>query len=108
MSFLIFAYIVAIVGALSFLLFQMIRLLFKWINGEKIYSKNTYSFKWIPRSLAIAVIIATVLAIFIYWQSGSLEVTITLYIFFMACIIAGVIRTTQIEFQAKRRGAIKK
>jgi hypothetical protein len=108
MKLLIFSYIACLIGMVSFLTIQIIKLAIQWINGEKIKIVDTYSFKWIPKLLASSILISTFLAIYIYWQTKSTEVAFTLYIFMLACIMAGIIRTAHLEYQTKRRIENKK
>jgi len=107
MKLLIFSYLFFVICALLFLLFQLIKLFFMRLTGEKIKIKDTYSFKWIPKLLLNSLLIASLLAVFIYWQTESLEISVSLYVLFVSCIFAGVIRSALTEYQAKRRGAQK-
>jgi len=46
-------------------------------------------------------------AVIIYFETNSLELSLTFGVIFLACVFAGLIRSLQLESFAKRRGAAK-
>jgi Na+/proline symporter len=86
---------------------MLLKLLIKWIRGEKIEWVRTYSYKRVIKISLISVVIASGLSLYIHYETGSTEVSLTLFIFFLACIIGGTIRSLLMEEHTKSRGGVK-
>ena len=84
-----------------------IKLLIKWVRGEKIEWVRTYSYKKVLRVSLVSVAIASGLSLYIHYATGSTEVSLTLFIFFLACIIGGTIRSLLMQEHTKSRGGVK-
>ena len=76
-------------------------------KGEKYNSRRTYSYCKVTKMFILIAIILSSVAGIIYFETNSLELSLTFGVFFMACAIAGLIRGLQLESFAKRRGAVK-
>jgi len=97
----------AIIVTLIYISISASSLIFKKINGKQIEKVQTYSYTWVP-SLAIkSFVIATIISAIVYFSTNSIDITISIYAFSIACILAGIIRTALIESRVKRRGGKK-
>jgi len=74
---------------------------------EKIECNRTYSYKNVIRFSLFSVVIVSGLSLYIHYETGSTEASLTLFIFFLACILSGTIKCLLREKQIKRRGGTK-
>lgn len=99
-----YVWILSVVAVLIFLMCVVLRLLYETFSGKPIQWSQKYSFKWLPKFAIVSLTIATSISVVVYWSTTSIEVTISIYAFMMACIVAGLIRSSLQEYQIKRRG----
>lgn len=83
------------------------KLLAIWIRGEFAVKVRTYSYKRVIKISLISVVIASGLCLYIFYETGSTEVSFTLFIFFLACILGGAIKGLLMEEHIKSRGGVK-
>lgn len=107
MKVLVITFAVLILLLLIYLSIISFKLFTIWIRGEFTVKVRNYSYKRVVRISLISVVIASGLSLYIYYETGSTEVSLTLFIFFLACILAGTIKSLQMEEHAKSRGGIK-
>lgn len=77
------------------------------IKRGKIKPVDTYSYKPVIRRTLLHVCIAAIICLLIYLFSKSAEVTISLSVFFLLCIVGGLLFGLLLEYQTKRRGGRK-
>lgn len=73
------------------------------IRKGKINRADTYSYAQVLRMGVRSSFFAIIISLIVYLFSNSLEVTITLGIFFLSCIVAGCLYGLFLEYQVKRR-----
>ena len=77
------------------------------INKGKLKRADTYSYADVFSGFVKSVFVILILTLLIYVLTNSLEVTITLGIFFLTCAIAGHVFAFFLEYQIKSRGGQK-
>jgi hypothetical protein len=77
------------------------------IKSGKLKRSNTYSFLPVIKMGLKALPISTILLLIIFLITNSIETVLTLSIYFLFCIIGGVIYGLFLEYQVKRRGGQK-
>ena len=77
------------------------------IRAGKIKRADTYSYKGVIIMGIRSIFIAIIISLLVYLFSNSIEVTISLCIFFLACIISGCLYGLFFGYQIKRRGGRK-
>lgn len=79
----------------------------KYFKCEKLEPRKTYSYSKVIKTFILFVIILLSVAVIIYFETNSLELSLSFGVFFMACAIAGLIRSMQLEGFSKDSGAAK-
>ena len=74
------------------------------IRKGAINRSDTYSYKSILRGGIWGILVSVILAFIIYMLSNSLEVSITLFVFFLLYVIGSCVYGFVLEYQVKRRG----
>lgn len=77
------------------------------IRKGKLKRIDSYSYRPVIKTGLIALYIALIICLIIYFFSKSLEASISLGVFLLFCIIAGCVKGFLSEFQTKRRGGRK-
>jgi hypothetical protein len=77
------------------------------IRKGKLKRVDAYSYRSVITMCIRSFYIAIILTLIIYLVSNSLEVTISLGIFFLFCIAGGSLYGLFLEYQTKRRGGKK-
>jgi len=103
MKFLIILWLVLFIIFVLFLFYSLLKIFISWINGEKIYFEHKLSFKGIGKSIFISFLVSSVIGYLIFLETNSFEVSLTVYILLLACIMSGFIRTSLMIYQSKRR-----
>ena len=78
------------------------------IRKGKLKRIDSYSYKPVIKTGLIALYITLIICLVIYFFSKSLEVSMSLGVFLLFCIIAGCLKGLLSEYQTKRRGGRKK
>ncbi len=79
----------------------------KFINGDKFSTRRSYSYVKTVKFSIIASIIFLLISILIYLETQSKELSITFFVFFESCTLAGLIKNLNMESHLKNRGAKK-
>lgn len=74
------------------------------IRKGAIERSDTYSYRSILRGGIRGFVISVILSLIIYILSNSLEVSITLFVFFLVYVIGSCVYGFVLEYQVKRRG----
>ena len=77
------------------------------IRKGKLQRVDTYSYRSVKKMGIRGICITIILSIIIYLVSNSLEVTLSLGIFFLVCVAGGSFYGLFLEYQTKRRGGKK-
>jgi len=77
------------------------------IRAGKIRRTDTYSYKPVIKRSLLHAYIGIIILLLVYFFSKSLELTMTLGIFFLLCIVGGCLFGLLLELQTKRRGGKK-
>jgi len=75
------------------------------IRKGKLKRVDTYSYRSVKRMGIRGICITIILSIIIYLISNSLEITLSLGIFFLFCVAGGSLYGFFLEYQTKRRRA---
>ena len=102
-----YAWVLAVIALTLFLVFAMFQLVYMKLTGKPIQWVQTYSLKWIPKFAIQSTLVAVAISGAIYWSTESTDAAVSIFVFMMACIIAGLIKSAQIETHIKRRGGKK-
>ena len=108
MKLFIIAYIIVASVSILYLAIKLLGLPAKTLKGEKIKWRSTYSYTSVLKFCLIGAIVLSAISIYIYRVTESLEVAITLFVFFMALIIASIIRTLLTENHIRSSDGTKK
>lgn len=99
---------IAILGSIILLfIYAPIKVITKFIKGERFEKKKTYSFSKVIKFSIITAIVSAAISAIIYLETKSAELSLTLFVFFMACNVSGLIRTLVNQSHLKGQGAIK-
>jgi uncharacterized membrane protein YbhN (UPF0104 family) len=90
--------------SIIYLAVKFIELLIRIMKGEKIEWRATYSYKQVIKVCLNSVIITSLISIYIYHVTESLEVSISLFVIFIVFIISGTIRSLLTEQHIKGSG----
>ena len=74
------------------------------IKAGKMKRVETYSFKPVIKRSLLHSCVAIVILFVVYFHSKSLEITITLGVFFLLCIVGACLFGLLLEHQTKRKG----
>ncbi len=103
MKFLIILWLVLFIFFVLFLLYSLARILISLLKGEKIYFEHKLSFKGMGKTIFISFLVSSAIGYCIFLETNSFEVSLTLYIFLLVCLMSGFIRTSLMIYQSKRR-----
>ena len=108
-KFVVYSWGLVIIGSIVFLfIYVPFFISKKFINGERFDTKKTYSYKQPLKFSFFALIIFSIISALIYFETESFELALSFFVFFIACIMSGLLKTLHGESHLKRRGAIKK
>jgi len=77
------------------------------IRKGKLKRPETYSYKAVVQEGLRWCLLVLIICIFIYIFSNSLEISLTLGIFLLLCVLSGCIKSMFVERQIKKRGGRK-